>query len=162
MAQFEDAKVGDRVWSLRYGWGEVSEENVSDVVTTMFNGEEKCWFTNGKRLSSDLNPTLFWDEVKIISPERPKEHECKYEKVNAEHCICGNFKLISYQRPKEECEACEFLNENRDWSDLLTFLLNQHHTCEKKVKWACETGHHFSMWEEKWKCHRCGYEENDA
>lgn len=168
MAQFDDAKIGDRVWHIQFGWGEIILAGMPDPtgvrghIKAKFEKEEedRYFWLDGKRFTSDKSPTLFWDEVKIDPPERPKEHEHDFYKPTMQimhlrgECDCGaeglmhtssevlNLNNLPSNIPKpgevifipRKCEACEFLNENRDWSALMKFLLNQHHTCEKGAK----------------------------
>lgn len=108
MAQFSDAKVGDRVWSIKDGWGKIYQIDhpIGFPIAVDFENESSRVFTTeGKETNDNLNPTLFWDEVKIVPPERPKER----------------------------CEACEIKERVEDRGGLLKealfFLLNQHHTC---------------------------------
>lgn len=71
---FENAKVGDKVWSVEYGWGEIIEiSNRVRVEFTRLAGYTGCksFDKHGRRLS-EYNKTLFWDEIKIVPPERPK------------------------------------------------------------------------------------------
>lgn len=72
---FENAKVGDKVWSVMFGWGKIigiSKDSdypirvefaqPNTIGTFMLDGVSfKC-----------ENRTLFWDEIKITPPERPK------------------------------------------------------------------------------------------
>ena len=73
-----DAIVGDKVWDVQRGWGNIIEidptsyypivvrfvyENHDEVDTYMFDGRSK---------EIHKNPTLFWDEIKITPPPRPK------------------------------------------------------------------------------------------
>lgn len=72
---FENAVVGDRVWSLLHGWGTVTEIKIYLVVEFKTNTSYvSCWFgfdgvKNGSLYGSQI---LFWDEISIITPERPK------------------------------------------------------------------------------------------
>jgi hypothetical protein len=64
---FSNAKVGDKVWSVSYGWGEIhyiekeggvyplSVEFVKDYVTYTLSGKEQDY----------ENQTLFWNEFEI-------------------------------------------------------------------------------------------------
>ena len=113
MPQFDDAKVGDKVWSVANGWGKITGVDNSDnypIEVTYDNENWASYKSDGREFSSEPNPTLFWDEVKIVPPERPKE----------------------------KCEACERLAmlDEQVWHptllNILNFFLNQHHTCEKK------------------------------
>jgi len=84
MAYFDGIKVGDRVWSFDFGWGEVEEikeekyilvvfkdeyEHIIDYGYYNFDGQKIDNITNFKE---SLNQVLFWDEVKFEIPKRPK------------------------------------------------------------------------------------------
>lgn len=72
---FENAQVGDRVWDFRYGWGTVSkiEEGKRHQLKVDLDYGAYLYFTfTGQYIESDLNRTLFWDEVKFEAPPRPK------------------------------------------------------------------------------------------
>ena len=72
---FKDAKIGDRVWGMRYGWGVVRSINLKSVypVVVYFDEQENpvSFMFNGKYALTDLLPTLFWDEVKFDIPQKP-------------------------------------------------------------------------------------------
>ena|SRR3990167_11041888 len=79
---FENARVGDRVYWLTLGmWGEIvnivpaySEEPRLEVRFADEGSISFYWFTrsgSSGRISGE-SQTLFWDEVKIIPPPRPK------------------------------------------------------------------------------------------
>lgn len=73
---FSDAKVGDRVWSLTEGWGVVTEHSTSlhynyPLAVGFENGAHRSYTLWGLSHINDLNPTLFWDEVKVEIPEKP-------------------------------------------------------------------------------------------
>ncbi|MFA5453578.1 MAG: hypothetical protein WC248_08405 [Candidatus Methanomethylophilaceae archaeon] len=69
---FRDAKVGDRVWDLRYGWGVVIDTSDGDLNASFMNNKiDRGYYFDGRHLSCDVTPTLFWDEIKIIPPPRP-------------------------------------------------------------------------------------------
>lgn len=68
MTTFEDAKVGDRVWCVLYGWSTVvavGEDSYWPVRT-----DKGSYLYNG-RLSINSGRTLFWDEVVITPPAKP-------------------------------------------------------------------------------------------
>ena len=146
MATFSDCKVGDRVWDLRFGWGKVISTNFCDdwPLEVEFEGinrgsTRRSYSYGGKEYESFSNPTLFWSEVKIVPPERPKEHICDFLPAldsthEWEECYCG---LARGYKPKEKCEACERLEKYSSpvlESNDIRFLLNQHHTCSKGEK----------------------------
>jgi hypothetical protein len=68
---FENAQIGDRVWSLRYGWGIIKHirPNTKRVLEVFFsinvNSTLADFTTDGKRSVWDLHPELFWNEFKI-------------------------------------------------------------------------------------------------
>lgn len=78
---FEKAKVGDRVWSIRHGWGTVtsnffgrSNPYVLSILFLDRDGDERYigYTVDGRENHNDEFPSLFWDEVKITPPLRPK------------------------------------------------------------------------------------------
>ena len=71
---FKDAKVGDKVWDIRRGWGKVVSNEWSDPyhILVEFNNFRSATFNiEGKQLVEDTNPTLYWDEFRIIPPKKP-------------------------------------------------------------------------------------------
>lgn len=75
---FRDAKVGDKVWAVRKGWGEiysiVPESSWPIKVSFAEVGEEdqtESFTYEGMEEAEDINPTLFWDEIKFEVPEKP-------------------------------------------------------------------------------------------
>jgi len=77
---FENARVGERLWHIRRGWGTISSIFTDGVEIVMDAKEPYVSLChnmptipfNGKENQSDLTPSWFWDEVKIVAPERPK------------------------------------------------------------------------------------------
>lgn len=70
---FAGIKVGDRVWSVVYGWGEVTNihENYFPIEVRFDSGGRDQYLTTGVSEEDQLQ-TLFWDEVKITPPPKPK------------------------------------------------------------------------------------------
>ena len=69
----ENARPGDRVWSMRHGWGVVEVVNDTDYpITVKFDFCYKTFTFQGLEYEEDLIQVLFWDEVKIVAPPRPK------------------------------------------------------------------------------------------
>lgn len=71
---FETAKVGDRVWCMRSGWGEIrsiSSSKSYPLAVYFTNEEYKTYTTEGLHDEEDLSRTLFWDEVVIKAPVKP-------------------------------------------------------------------------------------------
>lgn len=73
---FAEAKIGDRVWSISFGWGEITNINTNianyPLKVDFVNGAPQTYAIDGRFYKSDQNPTLFWDEIKFEIPKRPK------------------------------------------------------------------------------------------
>ena len=70
MTTFEDAKVGDRVFHYKYGWKTIShikEESSYPIIIDY----DFSYTYNGFAEKTDSNPSIFWDEVKIVPPSKP-------------------------------------------------------------------------------------------
>lgn len=153
MAQFDDAKVDEKVWSSVWGWGFIDKicdpADIYYSIQVCFpNPNEPEVFNDwydfeGKHAKGALQ-TLFWGEVKIVTPKRQERrpYPCsmcfdRFHDVDEliahkkEHHDCG-------EEQKEKCEACERLEGYKAGSaaflgnEDIAFLLNQHHTCSKK------------------------------
>lgn len=69
-----NAKVGDRVWDIIYGWGNIISVIKNDpfpIAVDFSNGKTISYKFNGKNNDTDINPRLFWDEIKYEIPEKP-------------------------------------------------------------------------------------------
>jgi hypothetical protein len=72
---FENARAGDAVWSLEFGWGEIAAivKGSGYPVCVRFDDDDRLekYLFDGK-IYRHRNQTLFWDEIPIIAPPRPK------------------------------------------------------------------------------------------
>lgn len=71
---FETAKVGDKVWSLFSGWGVITTMSPDNTywLRVKYGIGKFDWYTmDGKYHPSNINQTLFWDEVEIVAPHKP-------------------------------------------------------------------------------------------
>lgn len=71
---FETAKVGDRVWCIHSGWGEIRGTQWTDryPISVYFPNEEfKTYTVDGLYTVDDITQSLFWDEVVIVAPVKP-------------------------------------------------------------------------------------------
>ena len=71
---FKNAKVGDKVWDIRRGWGEISYIEYTGkypIFVKFSNYVSGKFSTEGKEFLNDINPTLYWDELRIIPPKKP-------------------------------------------------------------------------------------------
>lgn len=73
MAKFSNAKTGERVWDIVYGWGTVdgfSRGGLQEFLQVKFdNGYTQLYLLNGKINEDDVNPMLFWNEFHIPTEE---------------------------------------------------------------------------------------------
>ncbi|MBS7349212.1 MAG: hypothetical protein KIG95_03470 [Comamonas sp.] len=71
---FETAKVGDKVWGVENGWGEIQSINVSDnypIRVIWGNYSNTTYTLEGKRAIAHNHQSLFWDEIEIKAPTKP-------------------------------------------------------------------------------------------
>jgi hypothetical protein len=72
---FEDAKIGDRVWSPTFGWGEIEclgRNNYHPIRVRFFHDRDNIGYTFKGHYYIDLPiQSLFWDEVAIVAPAKP-------------------------------------------------------------------------------------------
>lgn len=87
-AYFDGVKVGDKVWSIEYGWGvihKVLNSNRVEYVRVDFPNNQTYneYYLNGKRNSlATTMQTLFWDEVKFEAPKKPEKWVTKKGEVS--------------------------------------------------------------------------------
>ena len=71
---FETARIGDKVWCMRSGWGEIRDTHWTNrypIYVYFPNDEFKLYTADGFYDDDDISQTLFWDEVKIVAPQKP-------------------------------------------------------------------------------------------
>lgn len=80
MGKFRTAKVGDKVWCVKFGWGVIARINDEEIYGIRVEyidtkGMTQCYsFTlDGKDYPSDVNPILFWNEIKLPTTEEDKK-----------------------------------------------------------------------------------------
>jgi hypothetical protein len=112
---FKDVKVGDKVWSVVNGWGKVyyiyDHNNFNTYIKVEFRDCYTCYDVNGKAEFNEM-PSLFWDEVKIEAPPKPKKKIKKWKWVvriaNAVGCDTYHITL-KYTNSAKEAKEC-YLN----------------------------------------------------
>ena len=70
---FADIKVGDKVWDIRQGWGAVitlMQCHTYPIEVRFENGYD-TYTRDGYCSLEDVNPSLFWDEIKLVAPQKP-------------------------------------------------------------------------------------------
>ena len=96
-AMFEHAEVGDKVWDIRQGWGVVSKITPSHTypIDVEFEYEDDTYTWDGYFTLDNVNPSLFWDEIKIEAPPKPLPDLQVDAKVfvwnNPESRLCRHF-----------------------------------------------------------------------
>ena len=77
MAKFDNAKVGDKVWSIRSGWAKViainHDSNYPIFTKNITTGNIVGYTSDGKEHERDINPALFWNEIKLPSNEEDRK-----------------------------------------------------------------------------------------
>lgn len=90
MAKFSNARKGDRVWSIIYGYGEiiaVYNANNECPLDVMFDGGKTRSYTFDGKYNTDCNhPELFWNEFNIPTDDEDKKSFdlVEFLKVNLE------------------------------------------------------------------------------
>jgi hypothetical protein len=113
-SNFSGAKPGDRVWGFVSGWGTIKEVNFNETFSILVyfdNGHERFYNIDGRSLNSDINPTLFWDEITFQIPEPPKRTVKVKRWVNI-YKLCG-YKYLTDAvlfQTKESATKRDFLN----------------------------------------------------
>ena len=114
---FADVEKGTRLWNFRYGWAKIVElpslYPTNRLVLENEKGNMYMCNLDGRIDEYDLNPSWFYNEVKITPPERPEP---------------------------EPCDACKWSRSIEPVSGhsihlhkaVTTWLLEQHCTCENK------------------------------
>lgn len=71
-----EVRVDDKVFHTTHGWGittETIENSFRAVFTDRNNTLLSLWiYFDGRCKELDTNPSVFWDEVKIVPPPKPK------------------------------------------------------------------------------------------
>lgn len=70
---FDGIKVGDKVWDIRQGWGAVitlMQCHTYPIEVRFENGYD-TYTRDGYCSLEDVNPSLFWDEIKLVAPQKP-------------------------------------------------------------------------------------------
>lgn len=81
---FQNVKIGDRVWDFIHGWGFVDSVTEDSFIVHFGQNLFKIdfgYFKRNARSTLISGPrTLFWDEVKIIPPPKPRKRVKKVTK----------------------------------------------------------------------------------
>ncbi len=72
---FSKARVGDRVFSIKHGWGVIIEIRLDSThpLRIDFKSKKSTYTLDGKFIIHDSNPSLFWDNpLKDELPQPPR------------------------------------------------------------------------------------------
>lgn len=114
---FRNARKDDLVWSLRSGWGVITEIETPSItkypISVTFDNDDMETFTlDGKYKENDINPILFWDEVCFKIPKKPKKRIKAYVFYKEEN---GSFVHGSvFYRTRKEAMS-NFTKYGKDW-----------------------------------------------
>jgi hypothetical protein len=105
---FRDAKVGDRVWVFPIGLGEIIEIDENMGICVQTSGFKSWYLFDGRFTVHDQYPTLFWDEIKIIPPPKPKRKVKKTVEgwANIYHLNPDGVTQLFMHNTKESAEKC--------------------------------------------------------
>ncbi len=81
---FRESKVGDRVWDFEKGWGRIIKIDTNSIhpLAVKFNECDITLYTfDGKSFVTNINPSLFWDEIKYEIPKKPFDLKVEFEKL---------------------------------------------------------------------------------
>ncbi len=97
---FRNAKVGDRVWNMFRGWGTVEQIDfdVDFPIRVVFDGTEydETFTFEGKIRKCDINPTLFWDEIKFEIPKKSFNLEEELRRLEIKEFVNGEMNYYLY------------------------------------------------------------------
>lgn len=71
---FENARIGDRVWSMRRGWGtvrKIDRDTLYPLKVTYQHVGIGSYTLDGLAHVEDITQSLFWDEVVVKAPIKP-------------------------------------------------------------------------------------------
>lgn len=116
---FENAKVGDRAWDAAYGPMTICEMGTDSLIAKTDAGE-RFQFNVGGHIFIGMdtraciifyapNRTLFWSEVQITPPPRPKRMKkveiVRYVNAYKNHRNPDDY-ILEYSITKDEAEEC--------------------------------------------------------
>lgn len=104
---FSEAKIGDKVFALDLGWGEVVSLYAGGLVVEFEGRFAQLYLVDGRECEEDINQMLYWDEVKIEPPARPKKPAPKY--------------LVKYRNCDMNCESCKERTSAQEYESIGDF-----------------------------------------
>lgn len=74
----EEVNIGDKVWDIHRGWGEVIQlynENHDYPICVIFEGFWERYTKEGRLYIGSKAPTLFWQPIEYKIPKKPKKEK---------------------------------------------------------------------------------------
>lgn len=129
---FESAKVGDKVWSFEFGWGSIVDilQDEDRPITCKFeNFNMNIQYSLFGLLSKySTYQTLFWDEIKIVAPEKPRwkpnkgdTYYCIDSRLSPQHCTFSEFPIAEERVNSGNC--FETIEEAKEYAEKIKQLL---------------------------------------
>jgi hypothetical protein len=107
--------VGDRVWSIQYGWDVVIEIDVASDYPINIPGNMYTW--EGQNYKEDVYPSLFWQELPI--PPKVFIKPLHQLEVDTKVLVWDNEDISKYKRYfshfDSNGEICCFNNGATSW-----------------------------------------------
>jgi len=134
---FEHARKGERVWSSVDGYGVIVGivGGYYPICVEFDRGVSNSFTKEGKRFISDLNPTLFWHEIKFDIQKKPhtslspdtkvlvwddgenKKHKRYFKRFSGDNIICFPYGVTSWTCDTDDevkWDYWELAEENKD------------------------------------------------
>lgn len=85
-------KVGDKVFDIFYGWGEVKDiqEEGTHVVRVDFNNYSQNYTRDGKDYHTHLSPILSFTEYDLVNGGFSQERQINYNEYIGKYCKFWN------------------------------------------------------------------------
>lgn len=125
---FKDAKIGDRVWDLKRGWGKIIKFSLEKILVHFDNTHLANCFFNLKGISdpylSDFYlRTLFWNEIKINPPPKPENRHIENWLISIDPFPCNELRYKPYD---ELLVQDELAQKVADWIHSVKNNINKH------------------------------------
>lgn len=109
---FDNVTLDDKLWSVGYGWGKVWACEVNPARFVVIFGDTLVRYSYDGHESGSvcaINQTLFWDEIKITPPPKPKK-EVVHDVVRWVN-IYPDSNHDAVHRSKQDADEAANLNE---------------------------------------------------
>ena len=112
---FENAQVGDKVWSFFYGWGVIDKIKASEYPICVDFDSDVAHYTFGGSLYKDDPQSLFWDEIDMTPPPRP------VRKVKVPVEVWANIYLRPWKNAKNKDSQAFRVYDTKEAADTFSY-----------------------------------------